>query len=189
MSSFPTQHGADHLETVSLYALQALPAREVPAVESQIAACPECRRELEMLRPVVGALPGDLLRPSTSLWERLARRVGAETCPDPVAPPSRLREPDWEVAAPGIFCKVLSTDTGGGRVTMLVRLAPGAEYPPHTHAGLEELHMLEGELMVDDRKLRAGDYLRSEPGSTDRRVWSEAGCMGVLITSGLDVLI
>ena len=29
---------------------------------------------------------------------------------------------------------------------MLVRLAPGAAYPPHRHAGVEELHLLEGEL-------------------------------------------
>ena len=190
MSRFPTDHGTDHLESVSLYALQALPAREVPVIEAQIAACPECRRELDTLRRVADALsPGNLLRPSTSLWERLARRIGVEASPDPVAPPARPSEPDWEVAAPGIFCKVLSTDTDGGRVTMLVRLAPGTEYPPHTHAGLEELHMLEGELMVDDKKLRAGDYLRSEPGSTDRRVWSETGCMGVLITSSRDILI
>ena len=48
---------------------------------------------------------------------------------------------------------------------MLVRLAPGAEYPPHTHAGVEELHMLQGELIVDDKKLYPGDYLRSEPGT------------------------
>jgi len=28
---------------------------------------------------------------------------------------------------------------------MLVRLAPGAEYAPHRHAGAEELHLLGGE--------------------------------------------
>lgn len=49
--------------------------------------------------------------------------------------------------------------------------------------------MLEGELMVDDKKLSAGDYLRSEPGTTDHRVWSETGCTGVLITSARDALL
>jgi quercetin dioxygenase-like cupin family protein len=35
---------------------------------------------------------------------------------------------------------------------VLVRLAPGGEYPPHTHAGVEERHLLDGELWIDDRK-------------------------------------
>ena len=29
---------------------------------------------------------------------------------------------------------------------MLVRLAPGTDYPPHRHAGVEELHLLDGEI-------------------------------------------
>jgi putative transcriptional regulator len=72
---------------------------------------------------------------------------------------------------------------------MLVRLAPGIDYPPHRHAGIEELHLLHGELIVDDRKLHAGDYLRAEAGTVDHRVWSETGCTCVLITSFRDALL
>jgi anti-sigma factor ChrR (cupin superfamily) len=71
---------------------------------------------------------------------------------------------------------------------MMVRLAPGTDYPPHTHAGVEELHLLEGELWIDDRKLAAGAYNRAEPGTGDKRVWSETGCTCVLITSADDLL-
>jgi anti-sigma factor ChrR (cupin superfamily) len=73
-------------------------------------------------------------------------------------------------------------------VSMLVRLAPGTDYPPHTHAGVEELHLLQGELLIDTRKLLPGDYNRAEPGSSDKRVWSETGCMCVLMTSTKDAL-
>jgi len=73
-------------------------------------------------------------------------------------------------------------------VSMLVRLAPGGEYPPHTHAGTEELHLLDGELWIDDRKLYPGDYNCADPGTGDRRVWSETGCTCVLVTSTKDVL-
>jgi anti-sigma factor ChrR (cupin superfamily) len=73
-------------------------------------------------------------------------------------------------------------------VSMLVRLAPGAEYPPHGHAGIEELHLLDGELWIDERKLYPGDYNRAEPGTSDKRVWSETGCTCVLITSTKDML-
>jgi anti-sigma factor ChrR (cupin superfamily) len=133
--------------------------------------------------------PTDVLRPSSSLQERLARRVAADTGEAPVLPAtSQWSEPDWEEVAPGISCKVLATDTEEDRVSMLVRLAPRADYPPHTHAGVEELHLLDGELWIDDRKLYPGDYNRAEPGTGDQRVWSETGCTCVLITSTRDVL-
>jgi anti-sigma factor ChrR (cupin superfamily) len=71
---------------------------------------------------------------------------------------------------------------------MLVRLAPGVDNPPHTHAGVEELHLLHGQLWIDDRKLYPGDYNRAEPGTSDARVWSETGCTCVLVTSLRDRL-
>ena len=72
---------------------------------------------------------------------------------------------------------------------VLVRLAPGTEYPPHRHAGIEELYLLRGELMIDDKKVCPGDYIRAEADSVDHRVWSETGCTCVLLTSTQDVLL
>ena len=103
-------------------------------------------------------------------------------------PPPQWQEPEWKAVAPGISCKLLATDTVRDRVSMLVRLAPGVDYPPHRHGGVEELHLLDGELMIDDRKLHPGDYNRAEPGTGDKRVWSDTGCTCVLITSTQDVL-
>jgi quercetin dioxygenase-like cupin family protein len=192
MSSRSGEHERHHRESVCLFALQALPVSEVSIVKSQISTCAECRQELEALQPVIDAFvswPTDVLRPSPSLWERLARRIAADTGREPPAPaPPRRGEPEWEEAAPGITCKLLATDTEKGRVSMLVRLAPGAAYPPHTHAGVEEVHMLQGVLLVDDKRLYPGDYLRSEAGTTDHRVWSETGCTCVLLTSTRDML-
>jgi len=105
-----------------------------------------------------------------------------------VPAPQPRSEPDWEEAAPGLAYKVLAADSERDRVSLLVRLAPGAAYPPHSHAGVEELYLLHGELMIDDRKLYPGEYNRAEPGSADQRVWSETGCTCVLITSTRDVL-
>jgi anti-sigma factor ChrR (cupin superfamily) len=133
--------------------------------------------------------PTNLLRPSAALWGRLAQRIAAETGEEPLAPaPPRAAEPDWKQAAPGITYQLLAADTEASRVSMLVHLAPGTEYPPHRHAGIEELHLLEGELMIGDRTLYPGDYNRAEAGTSDHRVWSETGCACVLITSFLDAL-
>ncbi len=192
MTRIPREHGHEHVDQVSLYVLGALPAEEVPAAETQIADCAECRKEMAAMRPVVAAFvswPAELLSLPPSAWERLSRRVAAEAG-QPVLPPAEPpAEPEWEEPAPGITCQILATDAENGRTTMLVRLAPGAVYPPHRHAGVEELHMLEGELIVGEKTLRAGDYLRSEPGTSDHHVWSPTGCAGVLITSARDALL
>jgi DNA-directed RNA polymerase specialized sigma24 family protein len=131
----------------------------------------------------------DSLSPSTSLWEALARRIAAETGQQPLVPAPEWRAgPEWEEVAPGISCKLLATDREQDRVSMLVSLAPGVAYPPHTHAGIEELYLLHGELMIEDRKLYPGDYNRAEPGTGDQFVWSGTGCMCVLLTSTRDLL-
>jgi anti-sigma factor ChrR (cupin superfamily) len=193
MSSASGEHAKDDAERVFLYALDALPPSEMAVVESHISACAECRQEMATLRPIVDSFvfwPTDVLRPSASLWDRLAQRIAAETGAEPISPVPRPRaEPEWKEVAPGISCKLLATDTEKNRVSMLVRLAPGTDYPPHRHAGVEELYMLDGELIVDDERFNPGDYRRGEPGNIDHRVWSETGCTCVLITSFHDAIL
>lgn len=179
-------------DMVRAYALQTLPPSDVAAVETHLPSCAHCQRELETLRPVVGTFaswPTDVLRPVMPLQVRLAQRIAAETGGEPVLPAAaQWSEPEWEQVAPGIQCKLLAMDTERHRVSMLVRLVPGGEYPPHAHAGLEELHLLDGELWINERKLHPGDYNRAEVGTSDWRVWSETGCTCVLVTSTSDVL-
>jgi anti-sigma factor ChrR (cupin superfamily) len=193
MTSASGEHGQDHSELVFLYALEALPSSQMTLVEAHISACAECRQEMETLRPIIDSFvfwPTDVLRPSASLWGRLAQRIAAETGAEPVSPvPRPSTEPEWNEVAPGISCKLLATDTEKHRVSMLVRLAPGTDYPPHRHAGIEELYMLEGELIVDAERFRPGDYRRGEAGGIDHRVWSETGCTCVLMTSFHDVIL
>jgi anti-sigma factor ChrR (cupin superfamily) len=191
MSTFQ-RNRCEQSELTCAYAAQALAGREVAAAEAHISSCPDCQRELESLRPVVDRFvswPADVLRPTTSLQARLALRIAGEAGTQPVPPPARQWcEPDWEQVAPGIECKLLAADTERHRVSMLVRLAPGARYPAHTHAGVEELHLLDGELWIDERKLFPGDYNHGAPGAADEHVWSETGCTCLLVTSTKDTL-
>ena len=179
-------------ESVAEHALGALPAAERAHFEAHLEGCAACQRELRAVRPVVDAFvdwPTDVLRPPRPLWDRLAERVSADDGGAPLpAPTPWADEPPWTQVAPGISCKLLSSDAATGGVSMLVRLAPGVAYPPHSHAGVEELHLLEGELWIEDRLLRPGDYNRAEPGTADKRVWSETGCTCVLMTSVDDML-
>ena len=191
MSAFH-KNRCEHSEVTCSYVAQALTSSEASMAEAHIASCSDCQREVESLRPVLNRFvswPTDVLRPPTSLQARLALRMAEETGKPPVLPTARQwSEPEWEQVAPGIECKLLATDTERHRVSMLVRLAPGASYPPHTHAGVEELHLLDGELWIDERKLFPGDYNYGAPGAGDERVWSETGCTCVLVTSTKDIL-
>ena len=193
MSSRPNLNHCEMSELTCAYALQILPSGEESEIQEHIASCSDCQREVESLRPVLSQFvswPTDVLRPTTSLQTRLALRIAEETGEQPVLPlPPQWSEPEWEQVAPGIECKLLATDNARHRVSMLVRLAPGARYPAHTHADIEELHLLDGELWIDERKLFPGDYNYGAPGAGDERVWSETGCTCVLVTSTKDVLI
>ena len=190
--STPDIERCEQSEMTCAYALQVLPISEVHVILAHIGSCPDCLRELESLRPVVNQLvswPTDVLRPSSSLQTRLALRIAEESSTPPVLPTAqRWSEPAWEQVAPGIECKLLATDTERHRVSMLVRLAPGASYPGHRHADVEELHLLDGELWIDKRRLSPGDYYDAPPGSGDDIVWSETGCTCVLVTSTNDTL-
>ena len=193
MSSRPNLNHCEMSELTCAYTLQALPTGEAIEIQEHLATCSDCRREVASLRPVLDRFvswPTDVLRPTTSLQARLALRIAEETGEQPVLPSApQWSEPEWEQVAPGIECKLLATDTARHRVSMLVSLAPGASYPAHTHAGVEELHLLDGELWIDERKLFPGDYNYGAPGAGDKRVWSETGCTCVLVTSTKDILI
>jgi hypothetical protein len=191
MSTFH-QNGCEHSEVTCAYAVQALAPSEVAAAEAHIILCPDCQREVESLRPVVNQFvswPIDVLRPTTSLLIRLALRIAEETGKPPVLPTARQWvEPEWEQVAPGIECKLLATDTERHRVSMLVRLAPGARYPAHTHADVEELHLLDGERWIDDRTLFPGDSTYGAPRAAAERVWSEPACTCLRVTRTKDAL-
>jgi quercetin dioxygenase-like cupin family protein len=179
------------LDMVDLYALRALTAEEATPVVLHLLSCAPCRREYQSLKPVVAELPtwpASELQPSPFLWEAVLKRIRYEARGDAPISSSVYANPPWEEPAPGIRCKLLANDSELHRVSMLVALDPGVAYPAHSHAGIEELHLLDGELWIDGRKLYAGDYNQAEPGTSDHHVWTETGCTCVLITSSADTL-
>jgi quercetin dioxygenase-like cupin family protein len=192
MNSKPGTHTQEHLDQVFLFVLQALPPHEMASVDAQISSCEDCRQEIETLRPIVRSFvgwPTDVLRPAESLWGRLAKRIAGEKGTQPFVPCLDAPvKPEWEEAAPGIHVKIIARNAENDSVSMLVRLDPGTDYPGHTHAGVEELHLLHGVLKVDDRTLYPGDFIHNEAGSMDHRVWSETGCTCFLFTSTEDSL-
>ena len=198
MSSSSDNQRCERRDLVASYALAALGRSETESMKAHLPTCLDCQQEYQALSSVTDTLSAwraQTLPSAVPLWNRLAERISGQPQKKVAAPVSAApvpaqgwSEPRWKEVAPGISCKLLSSDSEADRVSMLVRLAPDTAYPPHRHAGVEELYLLEGELWIENRKLEPGDYNRAERGTADQRVWSETGCMCLLITSPSDQL-
>lgn len=123
------------------------------------------------------ARSGPKVRPPASGLESLLLAVGSGN--------GEGRKLNWrKTPLPGIFHSVLDVDAAKHRVTVFVRLDPGARIPPHTHGGEEDLYVVRGNLSCEDGTvLRAGDYLRSPAGSFHSGLWSDEGCLCVMVSS------
>ena len=75
-------------------------------------------------------------------------------------PPYTLRaaEGPWKAVQPGIEVKPLAYDAATRMVSFLLRAQPGASLPAHGHHAFEECLVLEGEFVMGDLTLRAGDF-------------------------------
>ena len=63
--------------------------------------------------------------------------------------------------APGVERRMLSRDDATGVVTSIVRYAPGASYPVHSHPGGEEILVMDGVFRDEHGNYPAGSWLRS----------------------------
>ena len=204
-------------ETCALAALGALPPEEAAAFEAHAADCPACRAERASLTALVGELAAlaPAAEPPERLWSRVAARVrttpqeAAAAQAAPAAPVQPWKawtasaearaglltitadDAGWQATSvPGIAVRQLFVDPAADRVTMLVRMAPGAAYPPHRHATAEECFVLQGDIRVDEHThMRAGDYQRAEEGSRHGVQSTDGGCTLLIVSSLHDELL
>jgi hypothetical protein len=88
----------------------------------------------------------------------------------------------WEPVAPGVQRKLLWER--GDASSCLVRLAPGASFPPHGHPIDEECVILEGALRIGaDLLLRVGDFHVGLNGVEHEAVSTDEGCLCFLRTA------
>ena len=181
-------------EKAALYALGALDGAEVEAFERHLLeGCASCQAELEGFKAVVGQLGHSTgpVPPRASLRGELMERVKNEGRPSHDRVVSHLqaqgdetgftfvRASDdlWQEVMPGILLKPLFIDTTQGRLTALVRMAPGISYAVHRHTAPEEFYCLEGTCFTGGRLLQPGDYHRAETGTIHYETSTEDGCL------------
>ena len=95
-----------------------------------------------------------------------------------------MNDEGWEpLPFPGARLKLLFAHPQGGHRAMLLELQPGVQLPEHPHAGHEECLILRGDLINEGRRLGPGDYVRAAAGTDHLDVYSEGGCLCLIIAS------
>jgi len=92
----------------------------------------------------------------------------------------KATEGDWITLLRGVQKKILNKDSATGMQSYLLRMEAGATLPAHEHTADEECLMLEGDAMVGDIHLSAGDYHFARKGSRHGSVSTQNGCLAFL---------
>lgn len=96
----------------------------------------------------------------------------------------RAHEGAWvHRGVPGVAVKTLFVDHATGYETVLLRMEPGARFPTHRHAGYEECYVLQGDVRSGEAELSAGDYQRMTGGTLHETLFTNNGCLLLVIAS------
>ncbi len=200
------------LDLLSSHALDILDSAEASEVEEHVAHCAECSEQLKALRQVAAhlAYTAPVAYPAADLRERvlgLTRASLQSAAREPIVDAKvqvwkqwpqagagerqvvRTEAGDWEQVHPGVSVKRLYVDIEHDRVTMLIRMTPGAKYVPHRHAGPEQCYVLEGDLRDGEFVVRGGDYQCLPTGTVHGAQSTESGCLLLVVSSLHDELL
>ena len=174
-------------EQAALHALGMLEPEQASAFQTHLEeGCEVCESELQAFSETASQLPLALREtaPDPAVRERLLARTRPQRNLPPGPHVVRSEEGAWESAGfEGVSIKQLYVDPAREEVTVLVRMAPGATYPAHRHAGIEHCLMLEGDLRAGDLVLRAGDYQCAASESLHQVTSTEQGYLLLVIAS------
>ena len=196
-------------DQASLFSLGLLNPEEAAWFQSHVRECTVCAGELRECMELVAVLTATLaeddaedhsVAPSPHVKEALLRQISALAVPEPVAAEPeakpetdgvivRAEEGRWHKYLPGIEVKRLFVDPVTRNISSLLRVAAGAVYPAHRHAGLEHLYVVDGDAIFNDHTLNTGDYEARGPQSMHSAVTSTEGCLLLVIHNQHDEVL
>jgi anti-sigma factor ChrR (cupin superfamily) len=155
------------------------------AFAAHLEDCGVCRDEVQAFTAVTGnlALAPAAVPPRPEVRQRLLAAITRPPTPGPGFHFAHEPEGVWIEIQPGVFQKVLARDPTAGPTAYLLRLNPGTRAATHQHAIVEHCYVLEGDLHLAGREIRAGDYHLAEHGTTHVDPWTRDGCMLLIVES------
>ena len=160
------------VETLGAYAAGALDTARRLVVASHIERCERCRRAVGNFEAVGGALLEDL--PPTPMDEDALTRlmVRLDAAPEPAASPvppahdmpglpaclDAYALGRWRRIGPGLQARPILLPQAGKARLFLLKGAPGARLPQHSHSGEEFAAVLTGAFTHDGGRFGPGDF-------------------------------
>jgi len=84
----------------------------------------------------------------------------------------------WEpTTVEGVETKTLLFEKSSGLLTVLMKMAPGAQLPDHAHMQIEQTFVLEGSLVCGEGKCKTGDFVWRPAGSRHKAWCPDGGIM------------
>jgi len=177
-------------ELASLFAAGALPAEEEAEFRKHVKNCGVCADQARAFGEAAGWLPFAFegVDAPPHLREKLLARI-QQPEPPPGIRVVRANQGAWHTLVPGVTAKRLFAESPAGNVALLVRMEPGAKYPPHSHADVEHCYVLEGELHFGDLVLHPGDYQCAMASTKHRDSYTVNGCMVLIVASQQNAML
>jgi anti-sigma factor ChrR (cupin superfamily) len=181
----------DSEERSALYLAGLLTGEEAAAYERDLAAATDRERAAfaEMNDAAALVVMASVPRRAAPAAARDAVMAATGIAASPPAPALDkftylMNDEGWDPPLfPGARIKPLFTNPKGGHRVFLLELQPGVYLPEHPHAGYEECLILQGDLINEGRRMGPGDYVRATPSTKHLDVYTEQGCLCVIIAS------
>ena len=125
------------------------------------------------------AIAGEAALPD-GLLPRIEARIDASGVELPGTLTLRAGSGAWIDAAPGLKIKILHRNESLKRETFLAWLQPGGEYADHDHDQDEEIYMIEGDLIIGELVLKAGDFHVARAGRHHPVHRTKNGCLCII---------
>jgi ChrR-like protein with cupin domain len=167
-------------QTAAAYALGLLRGAARAAIEARLSGDPALQAKVKLWQEnfVAVDLAIGRLVPPAGLFDTIVAAIDAGEKELPGTQTRRAGTGAWTEMSPGVTYTVLFEDPVAKRRSILVRALPGSNYGAHFHAeGHEECLVLEGDLIMGDLKLLAGDFHLAAKGSTHPAATTRSGCI------------
>lgn len=123
------------------------------------------------------------IAPPLGQFEKILDRIDAAGLQIPGTRTQRGTHAAWKDVGPGIKSRILHVDRPNNRLSVLIRMVPGAVYNSHSHGIDEETLVIEGDWNIGGLELKAGDYHVASTQARHGEGRTVAGCLIHVIMS------
>jgi quercetin dioxygenase-like cupin family protein len=124
---------------------------------------------------------GRAVEPPPGLLESIEARIAGAGAELPGTYTSRGEGAQWVEMIPGLKMRLLYRNEAARRQTILVKMEPNATFPEHGHDEQdEEIYILEGDLVIGELTLKAGDFHLARATRVHPQHWSRTGCVALI---------